>query len=68
MMKKEYLTVDNKYQLFLNNNYDDGIASKVREHKNNKYNNIDNYVNNVLTNKTQKFNYISHLKTKTRSL
>jgi len=65
MMKKEYLTADNEYRLFLNNNYDDGIASKVREHKNDKYINIDNYVNNTLTSKTQKFKYISHLKTKT---
>ena len=65
MMKKEYLTADNEYQLFLNNNYDDGIATKAREHKNLKYINIDNYVNNTLTSKTQKFKYISHLKTKT---
>ena len=65
MMKKEYLTADNEYRLFLNNNYDDGIATKVREHKNEKYINIDNYVNNTLTSKTQKFKYISHLKTKT---
>ena len=64
MMKKEYLTADNEYQLFLNNNYDDGIATKAREHKNDKYINIDNYVNNTLTSKTQKFKYISHLKTK----
>ena len=63
-MKKEYLTADNEYQLFLNNNYDDGIATKAREHKNDKYNNIDNYVNNTLTSKTQKFKYVSHLKTK----
>ena len=64
MMKKEYLTADNEYRLFLNNNYDDGIATKAREHKNLKYINIDNYVNNTLTSKTQKFKYISHLKTK----
>ena len=26
MLKREYLTADNQYRLFLNNNYDDGIA------------------------------------------
>ena len=64
MLKREYLTADNQYRLFLNNNYDDGIATKVREHKNNKYVNIDSYVNTTLTTKLQRFKYVSHLKTK----
>lgn len=64
MLKREYLTADNQYRLFLNNNYDDGIATKVREHKNDKYVNIDSYVNTTLTTKLQRFKYVSHLKTK----
>ncbi len=63
-MKPEYLTPDNQYRLFLNNSYDDTIATKAREHKNDKYVNIDSYMNNTLTTKLQRFKYVSHLKTK----
>ena len=63
-MKPEYLTPDNQYRLFLNNSYDDTIAPKAREHKNDKYVNIDSYVNNTLTTKLQRFKYVSHIKSK----